>query len=679
MATDAKIAKLKTKRDVCASQLGRIKEFVDTIDNKIPPVSLATIEVRLEALQKSFESFLVLQNAIEELDEIELEENDRALFEESYFTLKPVLLTLKNKIKFDNNSNLNKSDDSQTSIKLPKISLPKFSGSYTEWVPFSATFNSLVDNNKQLDELSKFHYLRTSLSGPALNRIQSIEITPENYKVALKLLKDRYDNSKLIAQEHFKGLFNFPSLEKGQVTATRLRELIDKTNNHLEALASLGRATAQWDDMVVYLILSKLDTTNRSKWEYECHTDRLSTLHELFVFLDRWCQVLDATSQVNKTTSIDSTVPNSNKFKSHSTKPQFKSSSLIAIPESKCHFCSQSKHTIYRCRKFIALPPTERLLAVKRLNLCVNCLRNTHSIDNCPQSTCRECGCKHNTLLHQFSTIESAHSIASTSNSEKVNTKSIEPKLNHVNQSHQSSCNVSNYHISSSESYVLLATVVIHILDHTGAPVSCRAILDSGSQSHFISQALISKLGLSTSPINHRVNGIANSSILSNKAVTINIQSRLNSFNAQLSAMILPEITNCQPSKFINIKNWPLPPNIELADPNFNCPQQIDLLIGAEFHLNLLINQSIDLGVNLPFLQDTVFGWIISGKCNNISYNHSTSNFLSLDQVVQQFWEIENHVHVSNPITIEQANCEENFVNTVKRNSSGRFIVDVLR
>lgn len=52
--------------------------------------------------------------------------------------------------------------------------------------------------------------------------------------------------------------------------------------NHLEALTSSGRPTSQWDDLFVFVVLSKLDfntnNNNNSKWEDKCCTNELPTL-----------------------------------------------------------------------------------------------------------------------------------------------------------------------------------------------------------------------------------------------------------------------------------------------------------------------------------------------------------------------------------------------------------------
>ena len=73
-----------------------------------------------------------------------------------------------------------------------------------------------------------------------------MEVTAENYQVALKLLIDRYQKKPLIIKEHIRHLLNLQSITK--VSAASLRDLVDTVSVHLRALKSLGRTVADWDD-----------------------------------------------------------------------------------------------------------------------------------------------------------------------------------------------------------------------------------------------------------------------------------------------------------------------------------------------------------------------------------------------------------------------------------------------
>ena len=84
------------------------------------------------------------------------------------------------------------------SLKLPKISLPTFSGKYNEWTPFYDLFKNTVDCNRALSDIQKLQYLKTSLKEQPARLLSHLPTTNANYQVALTILKERYDNKRMI-------------------------------------------------------------------------------------------------------------------------------------------------------------------------------------------------------------------------------------------------------------------------------------------------------------------------------------------------------------------------------------------------------------------------------------------------------------------------------------------------
>lgn len=110
-----------------------------------------------------------------------------------------------------------------------------------------------------------------------------------------------------------------------------------------------------------------------------------------------------------------------------------------------------------------------------------------------------------------------------------------------------------------------------------------------------------------------------------------------------------------------------------MADPKFNISRPVDILLGAESFYSLLSVGQHKLN-NGPILQETKFGWIISGP---ITYqqkiNHSVCNLSTLDVLLQNFWQLETCDNKSN-LTKTQTLCEEHFDKTITRNNDGRFV-----
>jgi len=95
-------------------------------------------------------------------------------------------------------------------IKLPTIEIPKFGGKITEFKHFHDTFNSLIISNQALDDVKKFHYLLSSVTNEVHQLIQNLPVTQQNFHVAWNLLRDSYNNERLIAAAHVKSLLSLP-------------------------------------------------------------------------------------------------------------------------------------------------------------------------------------------------------------------------------------------------------------------------------------------------------------------------------------------------------------------------------------------------------------------------------------------------------------------------------------
>lgn len=70
----------------------------------------------------------------------------------------------------------------------------------------------------------------------------------------------------------------------------------------------------------------------------------------------------------------------------------------------------------------------------------------------------------------------------------------------------------------------------------------------------------------------------------------------------------MPKITKKLPQEFIHPSQFKMPSNVKLADPNFNVPSDIDLLIGAEVFWQLICIGQIEECKDHPTLQKTKFG-----------------------------------------------------------------------
>lgn len=150
--------------------------------------------VRLDAYWRDYED---AQAEIEILDEKEV--SDRVVFEEVFYTLcakikRCISHTYSNRetaaVSRSSSHSAETMTDSLSRVRLPKISLPTFSGKHEEWLPFHDIFKSIIHNNASLSNIQRFQYLRSSLTGDALNLVSPLETSNRNYCVAWNILTE---------------------------------------------------------------------------------------------------------------------------------------------------------------------------------------------------------------------------------------------------------------------------------------------------------------------------------------------------------------------------------------------------------------------------------------------------------------------------------------------------------
>lgn len=676
------LKQLIKKRGTYKARLTLFEKYVNTLLDEISqsgvmvverPI-LIELESRVDRQEVLLSEFNQIQNSIEELHEnIDEQMLERESFEKIHYRLVSVVknfiyekttLLLSNEGKGESSAAKPHNSARQLPhITLPQIKLPIFKGSYETWLEFRDTFLSLVHKRPDLDDVEKFHYVRSHLDGEAKQVIGSIEFSAENYKVAWDLLCERYNNKRLLIQNHIKSLLDISPLSKE--SAVHLRNMVDNVSKHLRALNTLAIKTKEWDVLLIYLLGSKLDKKTEREWE-ECQlAGDLPTLEEFKAFLKRKADILE---------KLD--INHGVELKVESKHDKFKSNkSFVATVQNSCGFCKK-EHYITNCVEFLKLSTYNRSERVRQLKLCLNCLKANHVSKDCRASTCRKCNSRHHTLLHferQASTALEPPGTVNTTRKEEVSENSLGSNSNNA-------IAVSNCNLVQSNN-VLLSTALVHIVGSSGEGHTCRVLLDSGSQSNFISANLCSRLGVEKSSVNISIVGISRVVSSIKHRCEIRIQSLCNAFEMSISCLVLPKICENIPNLGIPVAELNIPKHLRLADPSFYKPGEVDLLLGADVFYNLLCNGQIRLGTEGPILQKTVFGWVVSGSVPSVYQGRvhcSLSTKCDVQNQLAKFWELEE-ISPGNIslLSEDEKQCENIFATTTKRNSDGRFIVKI--
>lgn len=686
------------KRGAIKARQTLFKKFLDSVQISVSQLKkneildskvITELESRLTKQETLFEEFQDCQSAIEILhNDLEEQISERELFENSHFKLIAVckqIVSNHAQVNFDENDNSFSQVDSLHSdhhltggVKLPQIELPKFQGDYEKWLEFRDTYLSLIHKNPEISDISKFHYLKAQLQGNAKQVLHALDISKENYKIAWESLCERYDNTRLLVYNHLRSLVDAPNLSNG--TSVDMRKMIDTISKHLRALESLKQPVIHWDTLLIFLLSRKLDKNMEQEWEKAKNRDELPTIKEFKEFLKGKADLLETleynhkdNKQVQKNKTIIQKQSYSSSFKGIT---KLSNQSFNTTAYSNCVFC-KGTHYIQNCKDFLKLPNIDRVQQANNLKLCTNCLRDNHFAKYCRSGHCRICRLKHNTLLHidNDNNKQSGNNLENLITTKQPNIAEPFPSTSQSNQISMSS------HVNHSIE-VLLSTALIQVKDYKGHYHTCRALLDSGSQSNLITSDLCKKLGLEKTSVHLAVVGIGQAVSNISDRCSVLFHSLHNKFELTISCLILSKISENVPSAFVNISSLDIPPHIRLADPCYNTPGPIDILLGAGLFYRLLSSGQISLGPQQPVLQKTCLGWVISGPvATTMPIPKTYCNFSSENDIQQQlskFWELEEPpLSCSSIHSKDEQACELNFVETVSRDENGRFIVTI--
>ncbi|XP_045450124.1 uncharacterized protein LOC123658876 [Melitaea cinxia] len=634
-----KIIKLLTNTKKC-SRSKITRGYLDT--------RLETLNEYMDSYNKQYHYFQTKYSE-KELKSCDFDsENNYSITEDAYLDLKTLLKDYLYELDSTHTSGKNANDTSDFSKlkpKLPPIPIPKFNGDYSNWISFRDLYLSLIHNDNNLSNIEKHHYLKSSLTGEAEQLLQNFSLSDANYQDAWQKLVDRFDNQRVIVNNILNRLLN----QKKMTTESTqgIKDLLDTTTQCLDSLKNIRIDVSNWDAIIVHITVKKLDTESHKLWEQslENSTD-IPTFHQLTLFLEKRFRSMEM---------IYTTQP-----KDYVRKPMPQKvtnvKSFVTEMKNACTYCSQN-HYICHCKDFANLKVSERQDFIKRNNICFNCLIKGHNVLNCRQSTtCKKCGRRHHTLLH-YTPLNKTDLLSGSSSS-------TEEKREHP----ASSCNTVCMKTETQSHQVILATAQLAVKAQKGNTYILRALIDQGSQASFLTEAAAQLLQLDRIPVHGKVTGVSNSTVVTIRSmVKFTIQSTKQCTQPiEVKAYILKKLTSLLPSREFAQDAWPSTMSLDLADPEYYKPRHIDILLGADVHAEI-IQEGIHKHKSLVAVNSRL-GWLISGRVSQIEpQKHDvivTHTKVDVDQLLRQFWEIEEPLSHEKPLTELEVLCEEHFKKT---------------
>jgi hypothetical protein len=289
------LSDLKLNRRNIKSSITRLQNGISNSENDI-----YQLQTDLETLTDLFKQYNSVQFEIEKIQFSQEGSDEQALEQESdkerrkiETQYRAIVSKIKSLLVSNNSSSSTSTVISITNdggagarkmndnINLKPLPLPIFTGEHSEWFTFYETFKCLVDDDANISDICKFHYLKGCLKEEALRAIESLSISGENYMNAINVLRKRFENKRLIVNQHVTNILNIQPLLKSSFT--ELRTLIDTVNNNIAALKVLQYQPGHWDPFLVPIILEKLDFVSKREWQATLDKD-VPTYNSLTTF-----------------------------------------------------------------------------------------------------------------------------------------------------------------------------------------------------------------------------------------------------------------------------------------------------------------------------------------------------------------------------------------------------------
>lgn len=625
------------------------------------PESLKDLENRLTLLFQQYEE---VQAKLITVD-LQKYEADSDIVETKYFDLlgkiqssiKALPITANPADSRDIDSILQSPHDISSSVrlrdhclKLPKIELPKFDGSFQQWDSFKDLFVTLVHQNSDIPDIQKLMYLKSCLKNEAANIVKNLDSTGENYGTTWDTLLKRYDNITLKANFHLKCLFELKKITK---PSAELKTLLSKFNQHLNSLKSLSEEKLT-DIILIYVLAQKLDVDSLQQYELQRDQSKMPALAEFIGYLEHRSAALEV---LPKTESVKPIKNN----RGHTYASLGGSKKQIS-----CYVCKEG-HWVTKCPKFKNMDVKQRQELVDQKKLCISCLGENHNLEGCKYKKfgCKKCEKPHHYLLHREQ--------ATKTGNEQSNVESTLVT------------GITNTACATETKYILMSTVLVYITDHRGIKHHCRVLLDNASDRNYVSQNFVSEINVPLEPCAWEVGGIGGKMTQVKGSVVLELESRVSDYKLKARFGLIEKITEPMPHISFPKSAITWPRYADLADPNFNERSSIDMLLGVEGYCEMILKGKIVLPTNSGrlILQNTHFGWVFSGAWssnNELEMQTKNTTLLSqhndLNETLSNFWRLEE-VSQQSPLSAEEKLCEKMFSESVTRNDAGRYEVDL--
>ncbi|GBM98500.1 hypothetical protein AVEN_170893-1, partial [Araneus ventricosus] len=483
------------------------------------------------------------------------------------------------------------SKDRGFNVKLPKLTIEKFTDNPQEWTEFWNSFETIIHENNVLSKDEKFSYLKMHLSGKALNVVPGFELSSENYDNCIKILKDIFGRKDVIVSSYMNKIINIEPV-KNSSNLNALRRLYDDLITSVRNLDAMSVTSGSYSCMLIPMVLKKTPYNMVLEFNRKKGSKSEVEVSELLDYIKSEVECRESSNLIinGNLSELASSPRKSFESKKYvHTKRPVAATLATNVKVRYCCFCKNDAHDSDNCNEFSNEQKRNKLRDDRR---CYRCLKKFHT-----SSTCR-----------------SKIAPCSKNNSHnKIFCKSVNEKVE-VSEEGNLATAVSVNSLNSRN--VLLQTCTVSVLGESSTELT-RLLTDSAAERNFIRSDLVKKLKLKSLRKETRYIYSFRMKIpqrIIYDVVDVRIQSLENPRNSlQFEALVTDTITGSRINFADKVTRSALEKRgIRLADRE--SVRDVQILAGGEIFWVLQPQRIEKINKHL-FLTQTLFGYTVQGIC----------------------------------------------------------------
>ena len=295
---------------------------------------------------------------------------------------------------------------SENAIKIERFKFPIFDGHIRKYAKFKYEFNKFVKplcSENQLTFVLK-NYLCESVR-------RDVENLDHDVNLMWNRLDEKYGEKQKLIDSIIHEIKRLPEISNNPEGLLMMISTIEAANNDLRCVNSEEELN---NSTIMSMIEQRMSTQMHDEWvKLVIKTPKPEKFETLLSFLQNWKIRIEYRNADIRLPDRQSTHSDQN---TGIVLPPMKSAYPNQINDNgfpygqppnattrTCLIHSNCEHPIWRCRKFLSLPVSERLKIVLSCNACTLCLERGHDDTSCyrvSQCSRNNCNQRHNVLLH---------------------------------------------------------------------------------------------------------------------------------------------------------------------------------------------------------------------------------------------------------------------------------------